>query len=75
MDLREIGWEDVEWFQLAQDRGQWWSVVNVMNLRGLGPRSLLDISYSIRSTCPSHLKHRELTMRIIPREEYKLWCS
>jgi hypothetical protein len=23
MDLREIGWEDVEWVQLAQDKGQW----------------------------------------------------
>jgi hypothetical protein len=23
MDLREIGWEDVEWVQLTQDKGQW----------------------------------------------------
>jgi hypothetical protein len=39
MDLRDIGWEDVEWFQLAQDRGQWRAVVNaVMNLRILEPR-------------------------------------
>jgi hypothetical protein len=42
MDFREIGWEDVEWFQLAQDRGQWRAVVNtVMNLRVLAPRSEL----------------------------------
>jgi hypothetical protein len=40
MDLREIGWEDGEWVQLAQDRGQWWAVVNVvMNLQVLAPRS------------------------------------
>jgi hypothetical protein len=38
--LREIGWEDVEWVQLDQDRGQWRAVVNaVMNLRVLAPRS------------------------------------
>jgi hypothetical protein len=38
MDLREIGWEDGEWVQLAQDRGQWQTVVNVvMNLRDLAP--------------------------------------
>jgi hypothetical protein len=32
-DLREIGWE-FEWIHLAQDRDQWWALVNVvMNLR------------------------------------------
>jgi len=40
MDLREIGWEDIEWVQLAQDRGLWRAVVNaVMNLRVLAPQS------------------------------------
>jgi hypothetical protein len=34
MDLREIGWEVVDWIHLAQDRDQWRAVVNmVMNLR------------------------------------------
>jgi Mlc titration factor MtfA (ptsG expression regulator) len=34
MDLRETGWEGVEWMQLAQDRDQWQAVVNTeMNLR------------------------------------------
>jgi hypothetical protein len=33
MDLREIVWEVVDWIHLAQDRSQWWAVVNaVMNL-------------------------------------------
>jgi hypothetical protein len=27
MDLRKTGWEDVEWVQLAQDRGHWQAVV------------------------------------------------
>jgi hypothetical protein len=36
MNLEEIGWEDVDWIQLAQDRDQWWALVNtVMNLRVL----------------------------------------
>jgi hypothetical protein len=40
LDLREIGWEGVEWIQLAQDRDQWRSIVNtVMNLRVVAPRS------------------------------------
>jgi hypothetical protein len=40
MDLREIGWGNVEWVQLAQDRGRWRAVVNVvMYLRVLAPRS------------------------------------
>jgi len=34
MDLREIGWEGVDWTHLAEDRDQWQALVNmVMNLR------------------------------------------
>jgi hypothetical protein len=34
MDLREIGWEGVDWMHLAQDRDKWRARVNrVMNLR------------------------------------------
>jgi hypothetical protein len=34
IDLREIGWEGMEWIDLTQDRDQWRALVNtVMNLR------------------------------------------
>jgi hypothetical protein len=34
MDLREIGFGDVDWIRLAQDRGRWRSLVNTeMSLR------------------------------------------
>jgi hypothetical protein len=34
MDLREIGWDGMDWFDLAQDRDEWRALVNaVMNLR------------------------------------------
>jgi hypothetical protein len=34
MDLREIGWNGMDWNDLAQDRVQWRALVNtVMNLR------------------------------------------
>jgi hypothetical protein len=33
MGLREIVWEVVDWIHLAQERDQWWALVNmVMNL-------------------------------------------
>jgi hypothetical protein len=33
-DLREIGWEGVDWIHLGQVRDRWWIFVNtVMNLR------------------------------------------
>jgi hypothetical protein len=36
IDLREIGWGDVEWIHLAEDRDRWLALVNaVMNPRGL----------------------------------------
>jgi hypothetical protein len=34
MDLREIGWDGMEWIDLTQYRDQWRALVNtVMNLR------------------------------------------
>jgi hypothetical protein len=34
MDLREIGWDGMDWIELAHDREQWGALVNtVMNLR------------------------------------------
>jgi hypothetical protein len=36
MDLGEIGWDGMDWIDLAQDRDQWRALVNaVMNLRVL----------------------------------------
>jgi hypothetical protein len=33
-DLREMGWGSMDWNNMAQDRDQWWALVNnVMNLR------------------------------------------
>jgi hypothetical protein len=33
MDLREIGWDGMDWIDVAQDRDQWRTLVNtVMNL-------------------------------------------
>jgi hypothetical protein len=34
MDLGEVGWKDVDWIGLAQDRDRWRALVNsVLNLR------------------------------------------
>jgi hypothetical protein len=34
MDIREIGWNSMDWIDLAQDRDNWRALVNtVMNLR------------------------------------------
>jgi hypothetical protein len=34
MDLREIGWDGVDWINMAQDRNRWRALVNmVLNLR------------------------------------------
>jgi hypothetical protein len=34
MDLREIGWDGMDWIDLAQDRDQWRALVNTtMNVR------------------------------------------
>jgi hypothetical protein len=34
MDLRDAGWDDMDWIDLAQDRDQWKALMNtVMNLQ------------------------------------------
>jgi hypothetical protein len=34
MDVREIGWDGMDWFDLAQEGGKWRALVKtVMNLR------------------------------------------
>jgi hypothetical protein len=34
MDLREVGWDNVDWIGLAKDRNRWSALVNsVLNLR------------------------------------------
>jgi hypothetical protein len=34
MDLQAVGWEGMEWIDMAQDRDRWWALVSaVMNLR------------------------------------------
>jgi hypothetical protein len=30
MDLREIGWDGMDWIELAQDRDQWRALVNTI---------------------------------------------
>jgi hypothetical protein len=35
MDLREIGWDGLDWIDMTQDRDQWRTLVNtVLNLLG-----------------------------------------
>jgi hypothetical protein len=30
MDVREIGWDGVDWINIAQDRDQWRTLVNIV---------------------------------------------
>jgi predicted small integral membrane protein len=30
IDLRETGWERVDWVHLAQNKDQWWALVNMV---------------------------------------------
>jgi hypothetical protein len=30
MDFREIGWDSMDWIDLAQDWDQWWVLVNMV---------------------------------------------
>jgi hypothetical protein len=51
MDLREIGWDGMDWINLAQDRDQWRALVKtVMNLQVSGFLNSCTIgSFSLRA--------------------------
>jgi hypothetical protein len=43
MDLMEISWKIMDWIHLAQDRDQWWALVNtVMNVGSIKGGDLLS---------------------------------
>jgi hypothetical protein len=49
MDLKDVGFEGVDWIDLAQDEDKWRSLVNtVKNIRGTGNA---EIFLSDRSDC------------------------
>jgi hypothetical protein len=35
MDLREIGWDGMNWIDVAQDRNQWRALVNIVMSLGV----------------------------------------
>jgi hypothetical protein len=56
MDLREIGWGAMDCIDLAQDRDQWWALVNtVMNLRV--PQNIGKLLSSCTTGCVSRATH------------------
>jgi hypothetical protein len=49
MDLGEVGWGDVDWIRLAEDRNRWRALVNsVLNLRV--PRNVGKLSSGLTSS-------------------------
>jgi hypothetical protein len=53
MDLGEVGWGDVDWIGLAQDRDRWRALVNsVFNLRV--PRNAGKLSGGLSSSAQLH---------------------
>ncbi|KAJ4445879.1 hypothetical protein ANN_12564 [Periplaneta americana] len=64
MDLREVGYDDREWINLAQDRDQWRAYVRaVMNLRKIKKSFRQDVTRSVNSLhtlFTESVKHRSL---------------
>jgi hypothetical protein len=54
IDLREVGWGDVDWIGLAKDRNRWRALVNsVLNLRV--PRNAGKLSSGLSSSAQFHI--------------------
>jgi hypothetical protein len=47
MDLREIGWDGMDWIELAQDRDQWRALVK----HGDEPSGSLKIAGNFQNGC------------------------
>jgi hypothetical protein len=59
MDLVEVGWGDVDWIGLAQDRDRWRALVNsVLNLRvpqNAGKPSSIQTTRDLSSSAQLHI--------------------
>jgi hypothetical protein len=54
MDLGEVGWDDVDWIGLAQDRNRWRALVNsVLNFRV--PRNAGKLSSGLSGSAQLHV--------------------
>jgi hypothetical protein len=54
MDLGEVGWGDVDWIRLAQDRNRWRALVNsLLNLRV--PWNAGKLSTGLSSSAQLHI--------------------
>jgi hypothetical protein len=55
MDVGEVGWGDVDWIGLAQDRNRWRALVNsVLNLQNAGKLSSGLTSSGISGSAQLH---------------------
>jgi hypothetical protein len=58
IDLVEVGWADVDWIGLAQDRDRWRALVNaVLNLHVPGDAGKLSSGYTIGGLSSSAQLH------------------
>jgi hypothetical protein len=53
MDLGEVGWNDVDWIGLAQDRNRWRALVNAV-LNPQVPRNAGKLSSGLSSSAQLH---------------------
>jgi hypothetical protein len=68
--LTEIGWKDVDWIHLAQDKDQWLDLVNtVMNLRVLYKAGNFLTSWVTVSLSRSTLLHGVKSVKLLPNAE------
>jgi hypothetical protein len=76
MDFLEIGWGDVDWIGLAQDRDKWRALVNaVMNLRVPQNAGKLSSGYMIGGLSSSSQFHRvsQLVIYIYPEDMHSVF--
>jgi len=45
MDLQDVGWESMDWIDLAQNRDRWWALVNAV----MSSRVPLKVEYFLTS--------------------------
>jgi hypothetical protein len=69
MDLREIGWDGMDWIDLAQDRDHWRALVNmVMNLQ------VPEIAGKLLSSCTVGGFSRMAQLHEVSQRSYGLYC-
>jgi hypothetical protein len=72
MNLRQIGWDGMDWLDLTQDRDQWRALVNMVMNCGNLPQCKTDNSHSAARAGDIYTPHLAVWLSVHQHKRYQI---